>query len=154
MTDQPEAILDGRTICQVAIVVRDVEKTAGLYARIFGVDIPSVRLTAGPETSNTRYAGESTDARARLAFFDLGNITLELIEPAGAPSTWHEFLRDHGEGVHHIGFRVESTAETAAALEPYGIACVQQGDFKGGDYKYLDSTGPLGVMLELLYSKA
>ena len=35
-------ILDKKKICQIALVVKDIEKTAGEYARLFGVDMPEI----------------------------------------------------------------------------------------------------------------
>ena len=76
--------------------------------------------------------------------------SLELIEPIGGPSTWQEFLDERGEGVHHIAFFVEDTDQVVALLEGNGIAVVQQGDYTGGRYTYVDSAPALGVILELL----
>ena len=90
------------------------------------------------------------DARAKLAFFDLGHVQLELIEPVGGPSTWQEFLDTKGEGVHHIAFNIEDMDAQVAMLEEKGMPLVQRGDFQGGCYSYIDSTAQLGVMIELL----
>jgi methylmalonyl-CoA/ethylmalonyl-CoA epimerase len=80
----------------------------------------------------------------------MGQVSLELIEPIGGPSTWREFLDERGEGVHHIAFTVEGTDEVVAFLAGAGIAVVQQGDYTGGRYTYVDSMSTLGVILELL----
>jgi hypothetical protein len=85
-----------------------------------------------------------------LAFFRLENITIELIEPIGGPSTWREFLEKNGEGVHHIAFRVGNMKEKVMLLEKHGMSEVQRGDFTGGAYSYVDSEKQLGVLLELL----
>jgi hypothetical protein len=85
------------------------------------------------------------------AYFKLGAIEMELIEPVGSPSTWEEFLRIHGEGVHHIAIQ---TAEMGAAqqfLASRGMETLQEGGWDGGQYAYIDSAGPLGVVLELLH---
>ncbi|GFR39044.1 hypothetical protein PRECH8_23400 [Insulibacter thermoxylanivorax] len=57
------------------------------------------------------YNGEVTAARAKLAFFDMGSLQLELIEPDEHPSTWREHLDQHGEGVHHIAFQIQGVQE-------------------------------------------
>ena len=139
-------------ICQIALVVRDIERTAKIYADVFGMDMPSVRTTDPEEKSHIRYRGEPTSARAKLAFFQMGDISLELIEPVGGPSTWKEFLDEHGEGVHHIPFRIKGMDSVLAYLEGKGISAVQRGDYTGGRYAYVDSAPSLGVILELLES--
>jgi methylmalonyl-CoA/ethylmalonyl-CoA epimerase len=137
-------------ICQVGLIVRDIERSIAAYSRVFGLPKPEVIVTDGQEIAHTRYRGEPTDARAKLAFFEMGQVTLELIEPIGGPSTWQEFLDERGEGVHHIAFFVKGTDQVVAFLEENGIALVQQGDYTGGRYTYVDSVPNLGVVLELL----
>ncbi|NQT54116.1 VOC family protein [bacterium] len=140
------------TICQIAVVVRDIEKTAAAYADLFGLPVPTARLTDTADKTHARYRGHPTDARAKLAFFHFGPLSLELIEPVGGPSTWAEHLEAHGEGVHHIAFRVEGMDDVVAGLEAKGLTTVQRGDFTGGRYAYIDALEPLKVMLELLES--
>jgi len=109
-------------------------------------------LTGAQDETNARYHGEPTDARAKLAFFQLGGVSLELIEPIGGPSTWAEHLENHGEGVHHLAFRTDGMDDTIARLEGKGLSLAQRGDFPGGCYAYMDG-GPLKVVLELLASR-
>jgi methylmalonyl-CoA/ethylmalonyl-CoA epimerase len=146
--------IGSNVVCQVGLVVRDVERSLAAYSQVFGLPKPEVILTDGQEIAHTRYRGEPTDARAKLAFFDMGQVSLELIEPIGGPSTWQEFLDERGEGVHHIAFFVEGTDQVVASLEGNGIAVIQQGDYTGGRYTYVDSAPALGVILELLENLA
>ncbi len=44
----------------------------------------------------------------------LGQVTVELIEPLGGPSTWQEHLDAHGASVHHIAFEVQGMKDTLA----------------------------------------
>jgi methylmalonyl-CoA/ethylmalonyl-CoA epimerase len=144
------ATLSTDTVVQIGLIVRDVEATAQAYAELLGVAVPQWVLT-GPEVeAHTRYRGVPTEARAKLAFFRLGNMQLELIEPVGGPSTWREFLEAHGEGVHHIAFEVEDMQDQVAALAAKGMPLVQRGDYTGGCYAYIDSGEQLKVILELL----
>ena len=144
------AALGSNVICQVAVVVRDIEAAAKKYAEVFGLPVPEPRLTAPAEETNIQYRGETTSGRAKLAFFSMGAVALELIQPVGGPSTWQEHLDAHGEGVHHIAFRVQGMDQALAFLDARGMPCVQRGDFKGGCYAYVDATKDLKVVLELL----
>ena len=137
-------------ICQVGLIVRDIERSSEAYSRVFGLPRPEVIVTDGPEIAHTQFRGKPTDARAKLAFFDMGQVSLELIEPIGGPSTWREFLDERSEGVHHIAFMVEGTDDVVAFLAGAGIEVAQQGDYTGGRYTYVDSAPTLGVILELL----
>lgn len=59
-------------------------------------------------------------------------------------------LDTHGESVHHIAFQIKGTDHVVGYLNGQGIATVQQGQYTGGMYSYMDSMPKLGVMLELL----
>jgi methylmalonyl-CoA/ethylmalonyl-CoA epimerase len=153
MNDRGKGI-GANVVCQVGLVVHDIERSIEAYSRIFGLPKPEISITDEQEIAHTRYRGEPTNARAKLAFFDMGQVTLELIEPIGGPSTWRESLDQRGEGVHHIAFFVEDTDRTVAFLERNDIAVIQQGDYTGGRYTYVDSASDLGVILELLENLA
>lgn len=142
--------LGSTTVVQVAIVVRDIEAKARAWAEILGVPVPDVRLTDPAATSHAEYRGQPTPARAKLAFFNLGQVSLELIEPVDGPSTWRDQLDKHGESLHHIAFRIKGMKERVAYLEGKGIPLVQRGEYKGGRYAYLDGIAQLGAVLELL----
>lgn len=144
--------LGSDVVCQVAVVVKNIEQAAQAYAKVFNQPVPEPRLTGPEAETHIRYKGQPTDARAKLAFFKFGNLSVELIEPVGGPSTWQEHLDTRGEGVHHIAFRVPDMEESLAHLNAQGIPAVQRGDFKGGSYAYCDSTKDLKVVLELLAS--
>lgn len=137
-------------ICQIGLVVRDIEKMAKTYADVFGMDVPNVIITDTADVSNIRFRGAPTQARAKLAFFQMGSLSLELIEPIGESSTWKEFLDEHGEGVHHIAFQIKGMDDILTYLDGKGIPTVQRGDYTGGRYAYVDGVPALGVILELL----
>ncbi len=143
--------LENNAIVQVGIIVRDVERAAAHYAEVFGLPKPEIVLIAADSFAQTVYRGQPSTAHGRAAFFDMGPIQMELIEPIGAPSTWEEFLRTHGEGIHHIAVRVERFEEAKALLQARGMPVVQSGGWDGGRYAYIDSVSQLGTILELLH---
>ena len=143
-------VLGSDKITQIGVVVKDIEKSSRAYAELLGLDVPQWELTDPVEKSHTEYHGKPSKARAKLAFFQLGNIVIELIEPVGGPSTWQEYLETKGEGVHHIAFEVKDMEKKIAGLKALGIPLIQRGDYTGGCYSYLDGGPKLGVILELL----
>jgi methylmalonyl-CoA epimerase len=145
--------LNTQRVTQIAVIVRDVEKTAKAWADLFGIEVPQASLTDPPEKAHTLYRGKPTEGRAKLIFFKMDNLQLELIEPVGGPSTWQEFLDTKGEGIHHIAFEVKGMDEQIAKLEKKGMPLIQRGEwtaYTGGCYTYFDSLQQLGVILELL----
>ena len=144
---------DGTKVVQIGIVVRDVEKYAKRYAEFFGVDVPKIIISETEDKAKTRYYGRPTKARVKQAFFHFDNISLELLEPVGGPSTWKDFLDSNGEGVHHIAFEINGMDDRIDEMRDRGIPLIQQGrwtDYSGGRYAYFDSNTNLAVILELL----
>ena len=139
-------------ITQIGLVVNNIEEASKKWAAILGFEeVPAVIITDEYEKANTQFEGKPTEARAKLAFFRLENITIELIEPVGKKSTWYKHLKKHGEGIHHIAFGVEGMENNIQYLEKRGGILVQQGDFTGGSYSYVDMQN-VGVIIELLTS--
>lgn len=140
------------SVCQVGLIVEDIERTAQKYADVLGVPLPPIVTTAGYEVSKTTYNGEPSEATAKLAFFGFGQLQLELIEPDEKPSIWREFLESKGPGAQHIAFVVKDTQQATTYLANYGIGIAQQGLYSdgGGMYTYLRSEDALGVVIELL----
>jgi len=145
-----EPLFGNRAIAQVAIVVRDIEQAAERYSRILGMEKPNVIMSGEYDKEHTTYHGKPTYARCKMAFFELGQVQLELIEPVGEPSTWKDGLDQNGAGFHHLAFWVPDTEAVVKHLEENDMSVIQHGEFTGGRYTYIDSAPQLGIMLELL----
>jgi catechol 2,3-dioxygenase-like lactoylglutathione lyase family enzyme len=138
------------TITQVGIIVRDIEARAHAWADMLGLPMPEIQVTGTVDIAQTEYEGVPTPARAKLAFFHLGQVDVELIEPIGEPCTWKDHLDRHGESLHHIAFQVKGMQEKLTYLASKGVPLVQRGEYTGGRYAYVDSAAQLGTILELL----
>lgn len=147
--DQTGLFSQGR-IVQIGVVVKNIENASAVYAGLLGVAVPEWSWTDTEDKAHTQFKGKPSPARAKLAFIELKNITLELIEPDSNPSTWREFLDAKGEGAHHIAFEIKGMDEKIALLGKKGMPLIQKGDYEGGRYAYIDGTAKLGLILELL----
>lgn len=143
-------LLGTRAITQIGLLVHDIDTVSEAYANFFGMEKPAWFWTDTVDKAQTAYNGQPSEARAKLAFFNMGSLQLELIEPDHHPSTWRDHLNEHGEGVHHIAFVVEGMKNRVAAMEAAGMKLIQKGEYTGGRYAYMDTSDPLKVMLELL----
>ncbi|AIQ16701.1 MULTISPECIES: VOC family protein [unclassified Paenibacillus] len=143
-------VLGNHFVTQIGILVNDIEKVSRAYADFFGLAVPEIIITDTADIAQTRYNGGATEARAKLAFFDMGSLQLELIEPDHQPSTWRDYLNEHGEGPHHIAFVIEGMQEKIMLLEGRGFPLQQKGEYDGGRYAYMDTFKELKVLVELL----
>lgn len=145
--------LPNKKMVQVAIIVRDAEASAKKWADLLGVEVPKAGVSEPATTALTKYRGKPTEGRVKMIFFELENLSLELLEPVGGPSVWREVLEEKGECIHHIAFQVEGMDGQIANLEKKGMPLIQRGRWtEGGSgcYAYFDSEEQLGVILELL----
>jgi hypothetical protein len=87
-----------------------------------------------------------------------GTVVYEWIIPEKGPSTWHDHLEKHGEGVHHLAFNVDdmdrAIAEWKQAGYPYvmGGAWGEPGKRGYGRFAYMDAQAAGGIDIELLWS--
>jgi len=58
----------------------------------------------------------------RIAFIPVGEVMLELLEPSvSGKGHIREFIEKHGEGMHHLAYRVDKLDEIVADLKKRGI---------------------------------
>uniref|UniRef100_A0A7C4FIA9 Glyoxalase n=1 Tax=Ignisphaera aggregans TaxID=334771 RepID=A0A7C4FIA9_9CREN len=139
-----------KRVAQIGIVVRDIEEALDFWCKLLKIERPRVIETEEWEKTRATYKGVPTRGRAKLAFIELDNVAIELIQPIDGPSTWESQLNAHGQGVHHIAFVVEDIDGCVKELENFGGVREQEGLFEGGRYLYADLLKTLGVRIELL----
>jgi len=76
-----------RRVVQVGIVVRSIERSISIWENLLGVKASNIVETEPREKTGMKYRGKAAEGRAKLAFLQLENMTIELIEPVGGPST-------------------------------------------------------------------
>ena len=141
--------LGTKVIAQICILVHDIEKTAKVYGDFFGLRY-RINESEAQNVAQTMYNGQPTPARCKMAFFQLGDIQLELIQPDEHPSVWREDLDKNGEGFHHIGFFVKGTDDVLKKLESIGMHTRMTGSWGTGCYAYVDAFDQLKFLLETL----
>ncbi len=141
-----------RHVTQIGLVVKDIEKSRAAWSKLLGVEEPRIVETESWESTHMTFRGKPSEARAKLTFFKLENIVIEIIQPIGGPSTWRNFLEKHGEGIHHVAFQVDDLQQTLEKFRRMGIEAEQKGEYKGGCYVYTDSESKLGAITELLHA--
>jgi len=142
-------IIDPKSVCQIALVVKDIEASVRRYAELFGVPAPDIFTIPPQEEAHTRFRGKPTATCAKLAVFDLGQVVLELTEADDKPSSWKQFIDERGEGVHHIGFKVADRESAMAHFRKMGIGERHYGEYPGGSYTFVDSAELFGVIFNI-----
>jgi len=145
-TDDVKQTLQLPDVSQIGVVVGDVDRVIDFLQSTFGLG--PFRIQEG-EAPNVWDRGEEKHIRARLAFTMLGQVELELIQIVQGDSVHLEFLREHGEGLHHLGFKVKDFQAKLEQAKAMGFKVLQTGP-TGRLYAYLDTRERGGIIIELI----
>ena len=94
---------------------------------------------------------EVPDQKVRTAFFKVGELKIELLEPTDSESSIAKFLEKKGPGIHHIAYFVENVNEALIIAQARGVQLIDEKCRKGADgmdigFLHPKSTG--GVLVE------
>jgi len=135
-------------ISQVAIVVRDIQKTIEHYWNTLGIGPWQIYTIEPPSLHDTKYRGKPGQFKMKIALAMVGSLNVELIQPLEGDNIYSDFLRDHGEGLHHLGLFLGSIDEMVKAMDNAGIPSIASGYTDGGAFNYFDAGKTLGIILE------
>jgi len=127
-----------KAVNHIGIAVRSIDARQPFYEGILGA------VFEGFE--------EVHDQKVRVAFFRVGDVRLELLEPTDPSSTVATFLDKHGEGLHHIAFTVERIEDRIAELKKSGLRMIDEAPRPGAHHMriaFLHPKSSFGVLTEL-----
>jgi len=126
-------------IDHIGIAVKDIEQAIRLYREVFGME-PSLVY-------------ESEYTKAKIAFFPIGEIRIELIQPTNPESVMAKFLENKGEGIHHLSFKVKDVDQSLGEVEKKGIQLIDKKSRKVRENErvaFLHPKSTNGVLFELI----
>ena len=96
-------------IDHIGIVVKDIQKSLEPFKKLLGLKLG--------ETEELDVQGAIT----RVAFLPIGGINIELVETSAEAGLVGDFMREKGEGIHHIAFEVDDVEKTSDELGQIGV---------------------------------
>jgi len=138
---------------QYGFLVPDLATAIRSWSAIIGDDDWAI-YTYGPESmSRMSFRSGPGTFRIRIALSST-RPEIELIELIDGPSIYHEWVAEHGYGLHHVGYFVQSIEEAVTGPDFAGLEMIQSGYGFGADgdggFAYFDASGSLGVAFELI----
>ncbi|MBO7371139.1 MAG: methylmalonyl-CoA epimerase [Bacteroidales bacterium] len=78
---------------------------------------------------------EVADQKVKTAFFKIGEVKLELLEPTSPESTIAKFIEKNGGrgGIHHIAFKTKDVAACLAEAESKGVVLIDKAPRPGAE---------------------
>ena len=121
----------------VGVAVKSIDQMLSIYSKIGEFEI-----------KQTEVAGQ----KAKIALLRAGETSVEFLEPTSEESTLSKFIREKGEGLHHIAFEVDDIEKTTTELKLRGFRFIydRPADGKFGskvNFMHPKSTG--GILVEL-----
>ncbi len=95
---------------------------------------------------------EVAEQQVRVAFFEVGESKIELLEPTTAESPIAKFLEKNGPGIHHVAYEVENIDTAITKLESEGARMIDKAPRLGAHgvrIAFIHPKSSNGVLTEL-----
>lgn len=132
-----------KKIEHIGVAVQNIEKSIPLFRDLLGIPLKKVY--------------ESDTMKTKIAFFPLGDSTIELIEALDPSSPVAKFVQKRGEGIHHICFGVENIEAALRHFEANGIELIDKTPRRTENddlIAFLNPKSTNGVLIELVEMEA
>lgn len=125
-------------IDHIGIVVRDIQEALKVYEAALGLPL--------------REVVEVPDQKVEVAFLPVGESNIELVQPLSDDTGTAKFLRERGEGIHHICLEVKDIESALAQLKALGVELIDEEPRQGahGRVAFVHPRGAHGVLIELI----
>jgi methylmalonyl-CoA/ethylmalonyl-CoA epimerase len=126
-------------IDHVAIAVRDLDAAVAWYEEMFGA-------TVAHREKVDRDGVEE-------ALLKVADSYVQLLTPTSDASTVAKYLEQRGEGIHHVGYRVDDCAAALATLKRHGTRVIDEQPrpgSRGTTVAFVHPKGAFGTLIELV----
>ncbi|MGM0603792.1 MAG: methylmalonyl-CoA epimerase [Bacillota bacterium] len=130
--------MNTKKIEHIGIAVKDLEETMNFYENMLGLEKMAVETVE--------------DQGVSIAFFQLGETKIELLEPLNDESPIAKFIDKRSEGIHHMAVLVEDIEAKIEDMKEKGARFIGDKPTKGADNMKIIFVHPKttnGVLLEL-----
>jgi len=130
-----------KKIDHIGIAVRSIEEARTFYEEVLGL------VCEGTE--------KVTSQKVRTAFFSVGEVHIELLEPTAPESPIAVFLEKRGEGIHHIAYATDGIDAQLARAADAGCRLINETPVEGAGGKrvaFLHPKSTHGVLTEFCES--
>ena len=124
-------------IDHLGIAVRSIASARKFYEGVLGLVCEKEEVVASQ--------------KVRTAFFRVGDIHIELLEPTSDDSPIAGFLAKKGEGFHHIAYRTDDIDGQLGTARAHGCRLVNETPVEGAGGKqvaFLHPASTFGVLTE------
>ncbi len=143
-------------ISHIALVIRDGKPVSDYWEKL---GFPAMGMGHASPREDSRYHGMPLLLPFEVGWHRYTQPTFEWIIPPQSPANCYaDFLKAHGEGVHHLGWPVDDLTAAFARYKALGYGVVQSGAWgdvgkkNSGQYGYMGTDAIGGVSVELIHA--
>ena len=135
-------------LIQIGVVVRDIDEVT---KRLSSLGIGPFEPTSPPPGAEGLFFHEKPlNIELRQLCTKIGDIELELIQPGQEDSPWKDFLDTKGEGIQHLGFKVNNLEDVIHTLIEQGASVFVTGKARGHLQAAYVDLGVGDIIVELM----
>ena len=126
----------------VAIAVRDLEAAIAWYSEVFGATVAHRELVESDGVEE--------------ALLAVADSYIQLLTPVRDDSPVARFLERHGEGLHHVGYRVADVAAVLSVLKGSGARVIDDSPRRGSRgtmVAFVHPKAAFGTLIELVQER-
>ena len=141
-------------VLQVAMVVKSVDETVRTYYDKYGIGPWNIYEFNPENVEDMKLNGIRADYKMRIGLATIGETRIELMEPIDDKAIYASWLKEHGEGLHHVAYEVRDHDEIRKIItENNRITVIQEGKWLGiHQYTYFDTEKDLKHISEIYKS--
>jgi len=131
-----------KKIDHIGIAVTSLEKAIPFYEKALGLKCEHIE--------------EVASQKVKTAFFAVGEVHIELLEPTVPDSPVGKFLEKNGSGVHHIAFGTDDVPNQLSQAKEAGCRLINESPIDGAGGKqvaFLHPKSTFGVLTEFCSKK-
>ena len=131
-----------KKIDHLGIAVKSLDTAIPFYEKVLGLKCEGIE--------------EVESQKVKTAFFAVGEVHIELLEPTSEDSPVAKFIAKNGEGIHHIAYGVEKVEDQLKKAEDEGARLIHKTPIDGAHGKkvaFLHPKSTLGVLTEFCSDK-
>ncbi len=137
-------------VFQVAYAVHDIQAAQRFFNETLGG--PRFFVIENITFKEYTYRDQPVECHQHVAFGYAGMMQIELMQPLSGENTVTEFLRQRGQGVHHLGIQVADLDRATRDMTEQGFVLVESGAVgQATRFAFLDTLAATGTYIELIY---
>ena len=124
-------------IDHIGIAVRSIDQAKPFFEKVLGLPCE------GEEVVESQ--------KVKTAFFAVGEVHIELLEPTSDDSPIAKFLDNKGEGIHHIAYKTDDIENQLDQAKESGCRLIHEKPITGAGGKqvaFLHPKSTYGVLME------